>query len=73
MIAGPVNECERCKVQLLPGREVWLELSIVTGLYYKSGNVSPVSNSQGVFPFGAACARRALADTAEEMRRGQKG
>ncbi len=61
--AGPINECERCGQQLLPGREVWLELSTVTGRYYKPGNIRPESNSQGVFSFGTTCARKQLAET----------
>ena len=57
MIAGPINECERCGIQLLPGREVWLELSTITGRYDKPGNIHP-ERSQGLFPFGRVCAAK---------------
>ncbi len=57
MIAGPINECERCGIQLLPGREVWLELDTMTGKYSRPGDEA-LPHSQGLFPFGRACAAK---------------
>lgn len=59
MIAGPINVCERCGVQLLAGREVWLELNAMTGMYSKPGD-EPIEHSQGLFSFGAGCAKLEL-------------
>src|SRR5690606_8452208 len=55
----PPEECTRCSEELKPGKAVWLELNSHTGEYSKPGTVPP-EQSQGVFPFGAACARKAL-------------
>lgn len=55
------NRCERCSEELRPGREVWLELDQRTNTYTDDGTV-PESHSQGGFPFGKACSKRALAE-----------
>jgi hypothetical protein len=52
------RNCERCGKKHL-SEFVWLELNTVTGRYETPGSVPP-SESQGLFPFGAACARRTL-------------
>lgn len=49
--------CARCGKEL--SAVVWLELSVLTGLYYEPGQIAD-SNSQGLFPFGATCAREEL-------------
>ena len=51
--------CTRCDELLNEARIVWLELNSRTGIY-SSGPVEPPEDSQGGFPFGAACARRVL-------------
>lgn len=58
-------QCQRCQKWLRPGTEVWLELDWQTGLWYAAGEVSD-EQSQGCFPFGAACARAALKNTKEK-------
>jgi hypothetical protein len=62
------QHCERCGKKHL--REaVWLELDAGTGQYHRPGVVPP-ERSQGGFPFGADCAKQALAASA---RRGEDG
>ena len=52
------NYCERCGVEIKPGREVWLELNSVTGTWHTPEDAQvPPEQSQGCFPFGADCAR----------------
>jgi hypothetical protein len=58
-------ECERCDRELDPDKTVWLELRWDTGLYYAPGTEIPEDKSQGGFPFGAACAKRVLANGGE--------
>jgi hypothetical protein len=53
------NRCQRCEVEIEPGREVWLELDQRTNTYTDEGTV-PEEHSQGGFPFGADCAARSL-------------
>jgi hypothetical protein len=50
------RRCERCGKKHL-AEFVWLELNAVTGRYGEPGSVPP-NESQGLFPFGATCARR---------------
>lgn len=52
--------CERCKSKLNPDMAVWLELDQRTGTY--TDQPVPEKYSQGGFPFGADCARIALAE-----------
>ena len=52
--------CERCKAKLNPDKAVWLELDQRTGTY--TDQPVPEEYSQGGFPFGADCARFALAE-----------
>lgn len=52
--------CERCKAKLNPDMAVWLELDQRTGTY--TDQPVPEEYSQGGFPFGADCARFALAE-----------
>lgn len=52
--------CERCKKRHL-SEFVWLELDSVSGKYHQPGDV-PADRSQGLFPFGAQCAKRQLAE-----------
>jgi len=51
--------CTRCSEKLDPERVVWLELNVNTTLYSEEGMV-PEGESQGAFPFGAACAKTVL-------------
>jgi hypothetical protein len=51
--------CTCCGQKLNPKRVVWLELNFATGRYSKPGEC-PEAESQGAFPFGAACARNTL-------------
>jgi hypothetical protein len=50
--------CERCGKKHL-GEFVFLELNQITGRYAAPGTV-PAPESQGLFRFGRACARRVL-------------
>lgn len=58
---GQAIFCERCGEQLNERRAVWLEKSWRTGLFHAEGGAVPTEESQGGFPFGAACARAVLA------------
>lgn len=54
-------QCHQCG-ETLRGRVVWLEMNARTTTYHANeGEVSP-EESQGCFPFGAACARTVLAN-----------
>lgn len=57
-VPGP-HYCTRCGEPLNPDKMVWLELNWETGKYAAVGMV-PEDQSQGRFPFGAACARRVM-------------
>ena len=54
--------CECCARRLHPRTMVWLELNCETGELAKAGSApwSDGPQSQGSFPYGRACARRAL-------------
>ena len=53
--------CARCGKDLKAGRNaVWLEMATATGEFQAPGTSLPVEQSQGCFPFGAACARNVL-------------
>jgi hypothetical protein len=54
------NRCERCQEILKPGNEVWLELDQRTNTY--TDLEVPQEHSQGGFPFGADCAKRAITE-----------
>lgn len=51
------TECERCGKDHI-GTWVWLELNSYTGRFYPPGTV-PANESQGLFRFGPACAKKA--------------
>jgi hypothetical protein len=53
------HTCERCRKRHL-AEFVWLELDTVNGTYHEPGSVPP-ERSQGLFPFGAHCAKKELA------------
>jgi hypothetical protein len=53
------EKCQRCGRRHV-ARWVWLELSQDTGQYHKPGEVPAGETSQGLFRFGAACARTQL-------------
>ena len=55
------QHCERCGEELKPERIVWLELNSATGEWAKPGTTTWTDgpDSQGAFPFGADCAKRA--------------
>ena len=55
------NRCQRCGESLRSGREVWLEMNTRDATYHEEGVVPP-SESQGLFPFGAACAKSTLSN-----------
>lgn len=57
------HHCTRCKEPIKANRVNWLELNNWTNEYTdpdKAGFL-PEEQSQGCFPFGADCAKRALA------------
>jgi hypothetical protein len=56
------NQCERCGEDLHPNREVWLGYDQRTHTY--TDKPIPPEHDQGGFPFGRACARKALAEDA---------
>ncbi len=56
-----VVRCERCGERLAEGSRELLELNASTAAYGVPGSVPP-QLSQGLFPFGASCARRGLKD-----------
>jgi len=53
------QSCTKCEKKLDYEKIVWLELNSHTGVYTLPGMV-PEEESQGVFPFGAACAQKQL-------------
>jgi hypothetical protein len=53
--------CERCGERLDPDRAVWLELHRDKHTWHQAGELPDDETNQGGFPFGAACARAALA------------
>lgn len=55
--------CTRCGERLNENRAIWLELDTNTGLYHREGQIPTGGLSQGFFIFGAACAKRELAET----------
>lgn len=59
------KRCERCGKRHLADW-VWLELGMVTGTYHEPGSVAP-DRSQGIFPFGRACAKAAQAGKKRRM------
>lgn len=52
--------CDRCRRELKRGEEVWLEMSINDGCYYRQGELPAGHESQGLFPFGQDCAATEL-------------
>jgi hypothetical protein len=50
--------CERCNELLDPEKAVWLELDVRENKY--TDMPIPEEDSQGGFPFGKACAKKAL-------------
>ena len=62
--------CNRCDRELDEAKAVWLELDMLTGLYHAEGNFPEDGESQGHFEFGAACARKELAETRAELAEG---
>lgn len=59
-MADTDRRCERCFQRLDPAKAVELELDQGTGLYHRPGQLPEGAESQGMFDFGAACARRVL-------------
>lgn len=58
---GP--RCHRCDQPLNPDTAVWLVLSCSTGRFYATDAEADATGcNQGGFVFGAACARRQLAE-----------
>lgn len=55
---GDVNHCEHCDRYLNPDKITWLEHNSETGTY--TDQPVPEADSQGMFPFGVACARAVL-------------
>jgi len=53
------QQCTSCDRVLKMGHVVWLELSFKTNEYHRDGEV-PEDESQGLFPFGVRCARKAV-------------
>lgn len=68
-----VTYCTKCDEELKPGRAVWLELNCMTGQYRAEGDPEfPEADSQGWFPFGSKCAKRALAEQVDTEARDQE-
>lgn len=61
-IESRIQYCQRCGERIKPGREVWLEMNSRTGTYHRTEDEVPASESQGWFPFGAACAKSVIAN-----------
>lgn len=58
---GDDDFCEYCGRKLNPDRIKWLELNCKTGQWSDPDRITvPGNESQGLFPFGIACARRRL-------------
>jgi hypothetical protein len=53
--------CERCGRKHVAGW-TWLELNTYTGTWHRPGTLA-ADDSQGLFPFGVACALSALKET----------
>lgn len=51
------TNCTNCGKKLHTKRIVWLELDQDTGNYYANG-IPKEHTSQGMFPFGADCAKK---------------
>jgi hypothetical protein len=51
--------CTHCDRPLNPNKIVWLEKSFETNRWFPEHQCPP-KESQGHFPFGAACARKTL-------------
>ena len=50
--------CNTCERELEPDRIVWLELDTYTGIYHDPESFPEDGLSQGMFAFGADCAKR---------------
>lgn len=53
-----ISECTCCGRPIRRDREVWLEYDAVTDLFHQPGEVPDGHQSNGIFPFGATCARK---------------
>lgn len=63
------SRCENCNEELRQGREVWLELNSRTSKWRaETDKEFPEEESQGWFPFGAACATKVLKKKKETSR-----
>ena len=51
------QECTCCGKFIKAGRSTWLEGENSTARYLKEGTVAS-NDSQGLYPFGAGCARK---------------
>ncbi len=57
--------CQRCDKRLREDKTVYLVLSCSTTLYYETDAEADATGcNQGAFPFGIACARAQLRETA---------
>jgi hypothetical protein len=67
---GPMSKftptCERCGQSLREKPSVALELNAHTGRYSEPGTV-PTHESQGVFFFGADCARKIIGNAGQNQ------
>jgi len=54
-------------------KAVWLELSIDSAKYYAEGRLPAGHQSQGCFPFGAACAKRVKGNYRQQIRENRRG
>ena len=54
-----VDLCCCCGKELNPAKIVWLEQNFEDARFYEKGAV-PEEKSQGLFPFGQACAKKVL-------------
>jgi hypothetical protein len=54
--------CEHCDRKLNPNKITWLELNNHTNTYHAEGDEVPEEESQGMFTFGATCAKKIIAN-----------
>jgi hypothetical protein len=59
------ERCNCCDRELNPDRTVWLEYDQRRDTYHDVDGEVPETDSLGAYPFGTACARKALKQNRE--------
>lgn len=54
------ERCNCCDRELHPDRITWLEYNNATDTYHDKDGEVPAEDSLGAYPFGPACARKAV-------------